>query len=304
MVAWLKKWWPVLILCALAIAILDGTLSTLLTCHPLPATPARAQISQQQKENCTALQGPVLISILWLLKTLHTYEGAVTGVFTIVLAVFTGRLWFSTEKLWQATNTLASDAKSTAQNQAADTRILQRAYVAVAPGGIIPLRYAVPPFTIAHIQVQNVGHLPARNVSWFIDTKLSPDGRLNDFPINEELFFGNNVIRPATGMKRSQNCDFEWDELKTFESANLSLYVWGEIRYTDGFGVSRFTRFCHRYNRAALGYGDHATGGGFVGGVPRLKAEGMPLPPIWERCRLARPTPPAPTRRAPSRHPP
>jgi hypothetical protein len=55
----------------------------------------------------------------------------------------------------------------------------------------------------------------------------------------------------------------------------LFLYVWGEIRYTDGFGISRFTRFCHRYGKAALGYGDVAGGGGYTAGVPMLLADGM-----------------------------
>ena len=31
------------------------------------------------------------------------------------------------------------------------------------------------------------------------------------------------------------------------------LYVcWGEVTYTDGFGVGRFTQFCHRYNSHAI----------------------------------------------------
>ena len=30
------------------------------------------------------------------------------------------------------------------------------------------------------------------------------------------------------------------------------LYVWGEVTYTDGFGISRFTKFCHRYNSHAI----------------------------------------------------
>jgi hypothetical protein len=28
---------------------------------------------------------------------------------------------------------------------------------------------------------------------------------------------------------------------------NGYFYVWGEIKYTDGFGQQRFTKFCHRY---------------------------------------------------------
>ena len=32
---------------------------------------------------------------------------------------------------------------------------------------------------------------------------------------------------------------------------NRYLFVWGLVRYDDGFGYRRFNRFCHRYNLAA-----------------------------------------------------
>jgi len=35
------------------------------------------------------------------------------------------------------------------------------------------------------------------------------------------------------------------------ETRNRFLYVWGLVKYEDGFGKKRFTRFCHRYNVAA-----------------------------------------------------
>jgi hypothetical protein len=34
------------------------------------------------------------------------------------------------------------------------------------------------------------------------------------------------------------------------------LYIWGEVRYDDGFGVNRFTKFCHRYHLRASASGD------------------------------------------------
>ena len=30
------------------------------------------------------------------------------------------------------------------------------------------------------------------------------------------------------------------------------IYVWGQLRYDDGFGERRFTNYCHRYNRETL----------------------------------------------------
>jgi hypothetical protein len=31
------------------------------------------------------------------------------------------------------------------------------------------------------------------------------------------------------------------------ESKDLYAFVWGAVRYDDGYGEDRYTRFCHRY---------------------------------------------------------
>ena len=155
-----------------------------------------------------------------------------------------------------------------------DTRILQRAYIAVTPGGVNPFNGTIEPYTVAHIDVKNVGNLPARQVRWFIDAKLSPDGQLNDFPIDETLFFGNNVIPRGTDMPRSQNCDLDRTEIIGFQHDSWWLYIWGEIRYHDGFGNQRFTKFCHRYSDASRSHGDQPAGGGYIAGTPLLRADG------------------------------
>src|SRR5947209_8462457 len=99
---WLKNWWPVLIVCGFAIAVFDATLSTLLTCHPIPASSGGGTQAQQYKENCTALAGPVLITLDAIVSFFEGHGEAVTAVFTIVLAAFTGTLWWSTDKMWRA----------------------------------------------------------------------------------------------------------------------------------------------------------------------------------------------------------
>jgi hypothetical protein len=104
MLAWLKKYWAPLILCAWLVAILDGMISSLMTCHPITRIADGGANAERAKEYCTALHGPILITIQWLAHIAHKYEGLITAAFTIVLAAFTGRLWYSTEKLWTATN--------------------------------------------------------------------------------------------------------------------------------------------------------------------------------------------------------
>jgi hypothetical protein len=133
-------------------------------------------------------------------------------------------------------------------NQSKETRILQRAYITAEPLGINPYISkdgSIHKQIIGHVGFVNVGRLPARDIiiiqpeiawhSWKNipkekDLELTPQDRLNV------------VVPPGTKMPFGT---------KPYSAKYLkkagSLYVWGEIRYTDGFGKSRFTKFCHRY---------------------------------------------------------
>jgi len=103
MTAWLKKYWPALVASAFLIAILDGMISSAITCHPVGADASHGT-NAQQNQQCTALAGPVLPTLAAIVGFLDSHGEAVAAFFTIVLATFTGRLWFSTEKLWSVTN--------------------------------------------------------------------------------------------------------------------------------------------------------------------------------------------------------
>src|SRR5262245_32274637 len=107
------------------IAILDGTLSSLITCHPASS---HQPIGGQKPQECPPFMGPVLLTLEWIVAFFDEHGDLAVAAFTAVLAVFTGRLWFSTEKLWNAT-------RMAAERQETDTRILQRAYLTVERRG-------------------------------------------------------------------------------------------------------------------------------------------------------------------------
>lgn len=132
--------------------------------------------------------------------------------------------------------------------QRADTRITQRAYLSVAPLGVAPLNER----GVAHLSVRNVGKLPAHDVSWLIATEADENGKRSNFPVDESKFYAHGfVIQPGAEMKRSQDFHLTESQLGDFKDRTQRrrfLYVWGELRYLDGFGRRRFTRFCHRYD--------------------------------------------------------
>jgi hypothetical protein len=207
----------------------------------LSLVPAYYQIceaDQYTKREYCAVHQMVPFALLKIAHFLDAIGSALTALATIAIAGFT-------YTLWKATVGIASDAKASTEAQSADTHILQRAYIAVEGNGISPLAVN----SVAHINVKNVGNLPAKNVRWFIEAETDGDGRRADFPIDEAKFYGNNALPPGTNMLRSQNFVLTDEIIEKISKGKLVIYVWGKICYLDGFGVPRFTRFCHRYDR-------------------------------------------------------
>jgi hypothetical protein len=225
------------------VAVIDGTLSSLLTCHPVSAQTGSSADQQQAKENCTALSGPVLATLRWIAAVTHKYEGLITAAFTIVLAVFTGRLWFSTEKLSVATKRLVEGAEDTAKRQL-------RAYFLVKDGTISNLSAGQMP--VAVVTVSNSGQTPAYDVThWAVlvyDTFPPSTPRDMDDPEQMPRHHVGpqaqlNVTAPLDGDKPGGRnlTTQEWDSLKSGKGA---LYFFGRARYVDCFRNPHFTEYC------------------------------------------------------------
>lgn len=137
--------------------------------------------------------------------------------------------------------------------RAVETRVLHRAHVSVIPRGIAPF-VSRNELLSCDVAFRNGGRLPARNVRWVIDRKLSQDARLGEFPIKGSLT-GSNVLFGRGEIVRGARA-IEFAELSSFRRGggvkNRWLYVWGRVSYDDGFGRDRHTNFCFRYNLAAM----------------------------------------------------
>jgi hypothetical protein len=163
-----------------------------------------------------------------------------TAYFTLWLVAFTGVLAVSTIGLWFVT---ARGVRS----QASDTRILQRAYISIEPGGI----GASDDETRCHpnIIIRNAGNLPARHVKWVIEWVTDQDNRRTNLPVDETAAGGDTTLPPKAEMTQGgKEIPVGPGQNEIRQQRGLYLYVWGTVFYEDGFGENRFTRFCHRYN--------------------------------------------------------
>jgi hypothetical protein len=149
-----------------------------------------------------------------------------------------------------------------AVRQIRDSRSIQRAYLAVLPRGIEPYRSADGRLS-CDVLIQNAGNLPARIILFFIDRTFSNDDGLKIFEIDEqakEKVGGNYVIPPKGEIRKgapwinSADLDATRAQYSTGAGNYGWIYVWGRIRYHDGFTGKRFIEFCHRYSLAGTSW--------------------------------------------------
>jgi hypothetical protein len=149
-------------------------------------------------------------------------------------ATYTWWLTICTALLGVATAILAALAIL----QFGDSRLNNRAYITVEPLGLSPWRGSANSF-LGHVNVVNVGLLPARNLKWAFEIAMTNDGDRELFPEPIDLR-GPQLVAGHSSMKRGS--------VPIERAAQDYCFVWGVITYDDGYHNSRKTTFCHRYN--------------------------------------------------------
>ncbi len=169
------------------------------------------------------------------------------------LVRWTAGLTISTVLLFAATVALGFFAYQQGREIKADTRILQRAYLSVEPGGINQFLDGTHRLA-CDIVMRNAGNLPATNVAWYITREIAVEGKKRGFTIAARE--GKIVLPPkAFARKGSKNCLNRSEVLANKNPKGTDtqcwVYVWGQVDYLDGFNNRRFVKFCHRYNIGA-----------------------------------------------------
>ena len=168
-------------------------------------------------EYCTIYKAAVLRAVA-LGEFLDEHDGAVTAVATAFIAAFTIVLAII------------------ARRQARYTRIVERAYISAKPAGIEPSHVDRGDRVHALVTLHNSGHLPARNVSWSINIGTFEGTE----PPKVTVRRMNNVLAPGSEIQISS-------KIMLSNRTPNNTFVWGTVIYDDGFGIRRYTRFCHYY---------------------------------------------------------
>lgn len=231
------------------------------------AIPTHGEICEQAKgtgrENC-ATYNMALFFWLQIGKFFDDHGGAVSAISTIVIAVFTWRLWYSTDKLWReaqenrSLTALSVNAAGVSANAASRlakaTERQLRAYIGVHTGVVILQdEMKAQPFVVLPDCI-NDGQTPAYEMSYNARVDILPYPLPDDFgfPMKPEqaAVTSTAVVGPhkpyQLGAKLDRFCDA--DELNRIGYGKSErLYIYGTVRYKDAFGEQRWTNFSQSY---------------------------------------------------------
>lgn len=117
-----------------------------------------------------------------------------------------------------------------------------RAYIDVRPGGITTADNLGD--AIGFVTIKNVGQIPATEVRTLVNVATGAKGRIS-FD-QEDAIHPIGSLQPGAAITQGTETE-RWANLVV---ENEFIFVFGVVRYDDGFKRERFTKFCHRYRCA------------------------------------------------------
>ena len=178
--------------------------------------------------------------------------GAITGIAGVVVAFFTFTLWLSTHKLWRAGERQAEVMKTIAEA----ALIGQRARIQVTPTWETdrnPSKHGTPLQYKFGTRMDNFGNTAASNIKNHIgfdllEAEMPDDFRFpdNDVPMAVVGVLGTRQF--LLGPHVPPNRYISAAEMTKIQQGQLWMYVYGWVRYFDGFPGTpeRVTKFCYK----------------------------------------------------------
>jgi hypothetical protein len=132
----------------------------------------------------------------------------------------------------------------------AHTVAIERASVGIAMAEIDPFEPRKKLQLV--LKLANSGRLPATLIE--VTHSLLIDHPLEDFPVHTDWIKVGGVIPPGDSARVRYGFIgdpmFSYGEWEALEKGKIEVYVYGAIRYTDGFGNARETGFGFRHDRS------------------------------------------------------
>jgi len=232
---------------------------------------SQQEASQREIEDLTAQQGMAkgTQDIVWLskLQLALAFAGTLALLYTIAL-----NRRATNAAVTANTNTL------TAINQEQDNAQRQlRAYLSVTPAGII--KCVGEPTYEASVFIKNVGQAIATEVTAKIWARVLMDANSDELTDADSLvsmadpYDRVGSILPRAEVQKAAQGGIDHGDIEGLHSVVNIVFVWGEVKYVDGFKNRRFTRFCHWYEVGLVKY-DHLRAFGIGPEIGRFHRHG------------------------------
>jgi len=211
--------------------------------------------AQTQKENQPDAEGPFLA--LGRAVTIRTGNFVIdepevlTALATIIMAVFTWRLWWSTDKLWKEAKAASEIARKSARAaliQASTMRSAERGYAKISHCN--PLNLEVISDSLRfQMEIKNWGRTPIQVTHVFLSTYVVDVGD----PLPPKPPYG--ISKPFHAFLVSMEPLYFWmnvlgsigDQKREIQEGNKTLYLIGYVDYSDKFGNKHRGGYARQY---------------------------------------------------------
>jgi hypothetical protein len=179
-----------------------------------------------------------LLKLVWE----HADHDNIVAFGTLAIAAFTFILYRATAKLWEASERQLAHLEVTAERQL-------RAYVFVTSSEVTNVAEGdgIPE---AHVVIKNTGQTPAYdlvNVTGIAANRYPPPPGLILTVPEEELSEGRTKMSLGPGdvslSNTSAGRSLTAEQRASVADGTGVVYVYGELRYRDAFGVQRWTKY-------------------------------------------------------------
>lgn len=170
-------------------------------------------------------------------------------LFNLLLAVFTGLLWWSTKKLWKETKNSADAALLTAKNM----QTTERAYVKMShtDPGLVFIKGETTESYKVEVKIENCGKTPALVTEARLRFKLCDDGEslpsTIDYPDSDAAERPSSAfLVPTDYFFIKRNSPNDWHRMVSTDLKRLILF--GYVDYTDVFGQQHRAGYAREYS--------------------------------------------------------
>jgi hypothetical protein len=184
--------------------------------------------------------------LIQVFKTLNDLGAAITALATVIIAVFTGTLWFSTNKQARLTRESIDLARDEFISTHKPKIVIREPRLGESQANPVGDKFSIVTYT-----VENCGNSDAEIVNAAIEASCAiPMG----YPVQTQLTEQSRDIEPITivpggyvQLVYKSNLP-AGTSLFPESNGDTCLYFYGKISFKDRIGTIRITAFCRRFN--------------------------------------------------------